>query len=91
MQLHLPHPYWDWTLTYTDPLASKIFSSTPDSIGSNGIYIPKRNGTFTTAFRRPRIMPAATGRGFGTSGPFLKYTVNLGPASPNYALDLETG
>ncbi|KAI4221139.1 MAG: hypothetical protein LQ349_007919 [Xanthoria aureola] len=76
-----PQPYWDWTLTYADPLASKIFSGTADSMGSNGIYIPNRNGTFTNAFNRPRTIPAATGGGCVTSGPFQNYTVNLGPAS----------
>ena len=50
-------------------------------MGSNGIYIPNRNGTFTTAFGRLRTIPAATGGGCVTSGPFQNYTVNLGPAS----------
>lgn len=81
MQLHRPPALLDWTLTYADPLASKIFSSTPDSISSNGITIPNRNGTFTTAFGRPRTIPAATGGGCVTSGPFLNNTLNLGPAS----------
>lgn len=50
-------------------------------MGSNGVYIPGRNGTFTTAFGRNRTIPAATGGGCVTSGPFLNYTVNLGPAN----------
>ncbi|KAL8992382.1 MAG: hypothetical protein Q9169_007140 [Polycauliona sp. 2 TL-2023] len=76
-----PQPYWDWTLTYTNPLASKIFSGTPDSMGSNGVYIPNRNGTLTTAFGRDRIIPPATGGGCVFAGPFQNYTVNLGPVT----------
>ncbi|KAL8639011.1 MAG: hypothetical protein Q9228_003896 [Teloschistes exilis] len=76
-----PQPYWDWTLSYKDPRKSKIFDGSVDSMGSNGAYIPGRNGTFTTAFGRNRTIPAATGGGCVTSGPFLNYTVNLGPAN----------
>ncbi|KAL9581928.1 MAG: hypothetical protein Q9212_003603 [Teloschistes hypoglaucus] len=76
-----PQPYWDWTLNYKDPRKSKMFDGSVDSMGSNGAYIPGRNGTFTTAFGRNRTIPAATGGGCVTSGPFLNYTVNLGPAN----------
>ncbi|KAL8632194.1 hypothetical protein Q9189_002104 [Teloschistes chrysophthalmus] len=58
-----------------------MFDGSVDSMGSNGAYIPGRNGTFTTAFGRNRTIPAATGGGCVTSGPFLNYTVNLGPAN----------
>ncbi|KAL8725820.1 MAG: hypothetical protein Q9166_007107 [cf. Caloplaca sp. 2 TL-2023] len=66
---------------YRDPRKSKIFDGSPDSMGSNGAYVPNRNGTYTTAFGRNRTIPAATGGGCNTSGPFLNYTVDLGPAS----------
>ncbi|KAL8809453.1 MAG: hypothetical protein Q9200_003400 [Gallowayella weberi] len=75
-----PQPYWDWTLSYKDPRKSKIFDGSPDSMGSNGEFIPGRNGTFTTAFGRNATIPPATGGGCVTSGPFKNYTVNLGPA-----------
>ncbi|KAI4180752.1 MAG: hypothetical protein LQ348_005157 [Seirophora lacunosa] len=76
-----PQPYWDWTLFYKEPRKSKIFDGSIDSMGSNGAFIPRRNGTYTTAWGRNRTIPAATGGGCVTSGPFVNYTVNLGPAS----------
>ncbi|KAI4223670.1 MAG: hypothetical protein L6R40_008491 [Gallowayella cf. fulva] len=75
-----PQPYWDWTLTYKDPRTSKIFDGAPDSMGSNGAFIPNRTATFTTAFGRNGSIPPATGGGCVTAGPFTDYVVNLGPA-----------
>lgn len=76
-----PTPYWDWTLTYQDPLKSKIFDGSVDSMGSNGESIP-HEGTYTFAFPgRNLTVPPGTGGGCVTDGPFKDYTVNLGPAA----------
>ena len=75
-----PQPYWDWTLTYKDPRKSKIFDGSPDSMGSNGKAIP-HNDTHVVAFGLTPIIPAATGGGCVTDGPFTDYVVDLGPAS----------
>ncbi|KAI4088879.1 MAG: hypothetical protein LQ344_005765 [Seirophora lacunosa] len=86
-----PQPYWDWTLSYKEPRQSKIFDGSVDSMGSNGAFVPGRNGTYTTAWRGNRTIPAATGGGCVTSGPFMNYTVNLGSASFEPRVALGTG
>ena len=75
-----PTPYWDWTLTYEDPRQSKIFDGSVDSMGSNGKSIP-HGPLLTHGFGLNFTVPAATGGGCVTSGPFVNYTVNLGPTN----------
>lgn len=48
-------------------------------MGSNGAYVPNRNGTAISAFGLHAVIPPATGGGCVTTGPFKNYTVNLGP------------
>lgn len=48
-------------------------------MGSNGAYIPNRNGTAISAFGIHAVIPPATMGGCVTHGPFKGLTVNLGP------------
>ena len=50
-------------------------------MGSNGAYIPNRNGTAISAFGLNAIIPPVTGGGCVTTGPFKNHTVNLGPVA----------
>ncbi|KAL9002039.1 MAG: hypothetical protein Q9188_005010 [Gyalolechia gomerana] len=50
-------------------------------MGSNGAYIPNRNGTAISAFGIHAVIPPATGGGCVTTGPFKNHTINLGPVA----------
>jgi len=71
-------PYWDWTLSWQDPRKSTVFDGSPTSLGSNGISIP-HGPTNISAFGLNLTIAPATGGGCIYSGPFVNYTVNLGP------------
>ena len=76
-------PYWDWTLSYTDPRQSTVFDGSPWSLGSNGVFIPGRNITELPIPGTDIVLvfPPGTGGGCVYSGPFTedKFTVHLGP------------
>ncbi|KAI9760561.1 MAG: hypothetical protein M1835_000146 [Candelina submexicana] len=72
-------PYWDWTISWEDPRKSTVFDGSSTSMGSNGAYIPNRNGTAISAFGIHAVIPPGTGGGCLTSGPFKNHIVNLGP------------
>lgn len=61
---------------------SPVFDGTETSMSGNGVHIAHEAdiqltlGTFPTNY-----LPAGTGGGCVTSGPFKNYTVNLGPAA----------
>ncbi|KAG8526301.1 uncharacterized protein KY384_000294 [Bacidia gigantensis] len=74
-------PYWDWTLSWQDPSKSTVFDGSDTSMGSNGKYIPNRNGTAISAFGLHAVIPPATGGGCVYSGPFQNHSVNLGPVA----------
>ena len=50
-------------------------------MGSNGAYIPNRNGTAISAFGIHAVIPPATGGGCLMTGPFKDHIVNLGPVA----------
>lgn len=50
-------------------------------MGSNGAYIPNRNGTAISAFGLHLLIPPGTGGGCVTTGPFKNHTTNLGPVA----------
>lgn len=50
-------------------------------MGSNGAYIPNRNGTAISAFGLHLVIPPGTGGGCVKSGPFKNHITNLGPVA----------
>ncbi|EKG15519.1 Tyrosinase [Macrophomina phaseolina MS6] len=74
------HPYWDWTKTAETGLeTSALFDGSPTSMGGNGENIDEVGAYVVGAGANPVTLPAGTGGGCVTSGPFANYTVNLGP------------
>ncbi|KAI1860931.1 uncharacterized protein JN550_011086 [Neoarthrinium moseri] len=75
-------PYWNWALYAKDPASSPIFDGSAYSMGGNGAYIPNKGPIALTLGDYPVIyLPAGTGGGCVTSGPFKDMVVNLGPVS----------
>ncbi|KAL5360108.1 hypothetical protein BJX96DRAFT_174978 [Aspergillus floccosus] len=68
-------PYWAWNKYADDPLNSPIFDGSPYSMSGNGPYIPHND----TEIAPGVFIPAGAGGGCVSSGPFKKWTVNLGP------------
>ncbi|CAG8953371.1 hypothetical protein HYFRA_00010116 [Hymenoscyphus fraxineus] len=73
-------PYWDWSAHDATPNTNALFSDS-GSIGGNGKAIVHNDTKFLipTVPPAPVVIPAGTGGGCITTGPFVNYTVNLGP------------
>ncbi|KAK3490047.1 hypothetical protein B0T13DRAFT_490918 [Neurospora crassa] len=85
-------PYWDWVKTAETGLsAPPIFDGSATSMSGNGVYIPNQGdivlGGIEGSKLPPVYLPAGTGGGCVTSGPFANMSVNLGPI----ALDVSGG
>ncbi|KAK3386328.1 hypothetical protein B0T20DRAFT_398137 [Sordaria brevicollis] len=85
-------PYWDWAKTAETGLSSSpIFDGSATSMSGNSIFIPNQGdivlGAIAGSPLPPVYLPAGTGGGCVTSGPFANMTVNLGPV----ALDVPGG
>ncbi|KAI1342730.1 hypothetical protein F5Y15DRAFT_428693 [Xylariaceae sp. FL0016] len=65
-------PYWEWGLDAGSVEKSPIFDGSETSMGSNGAKV-NRTGQMVG------FMPAGSGGGCVTGGPFKNYTVNFGP------------
>ncbi|KAI1654376.1 Di-copper centre-containing protein [Daldinia decipiens] len=75
-------PYWNWALYASDPASSPIFDGSAYSMSGNGKYVPNKGIiTLTLGDFPPIYLPAGTGGGCVTSGPFKKMQVNLGPVT----------
>ncbi|KAF1823321.1 Di-copper centre-containing protein [Dissoconium aciculare CBS 342.82] len=78
-------PYWDWSKWADTPDSSNpIFDGSDTSLSGNGKYVPHEGLNYTTPAGDPpaQILRAAgTGGGCIASGPFVNWTVNLGPIS----------
>lgn len=59
------------------PQNSSLFSGSPYSMGSNGVYIAKRSSQYVS--NQNVTAPPGTGGGCVFSGPFTNHTVNMGP------------
>jgi tyrosinase len=76
-------PYWNWGLTAITGLeTSPHFDGSDTSLSGNGVVIPNQPDLIlgVSAGLPPQILPPGTGGGCVTSGPFVNYTVNMGPA-----------
>ncbi|KAG5930873.1 hypothetical protein E4U60_006720 [Claviceps pazoutovae] len=81
-------PYWDWSKYAYQPVqANPLYDGSETSMGSNGRYIPDRNGT-VQILPVPEPNPPAlycspgTGGGYVERGPFASWILHLGPVIP---------
>ncbi|KAG5985744.1 hypothetical protein E4U54_005834, partial [Claviceps lovelessii] len=78
-------PYWDWAKYLHRPHgANPLYDGSSTSMSGNGWYIPDRNGTLQILpVPRPdptRVFcPPGTGGGYIERGPFVNWTLHLGP------------
>ncbi|KAK4506143.1 hypothetical protein PRZ48_004108 [Zasmidium cellare] len=70
-------PYWNWAEDWEAPQDSPLFNGDAYSLGSNGKFVAGRGSTWLA--QQDVTYPAGTGGGCVETGPFSKYTVNLGP------------
>ncbi|KAF2721002.1 tyrosinase [Polychaeton citri CBS 116435] len=82
-----PMPYWNWADTADNPSEAAIFNGDENSLGSNGKYIPGRGDTYLGL--QDIDFPPGSGGGCVTSGPFVNYTVNMGPIDSPYNDNVE--
>ncbi|KAJ5089768.1 Di-copper centre-containing protein [Penicillium argentinense] len=75
------YPYWDWGADVDAMEKSPVFDGSDTSLSGNGAYIPKQPEVRLSLEGHPDIfLPAGTGGGCVTSGPFKNYTISMGPA-----------
>lgn len=80
-------PYWDNTRFSETPTKSKVWDGSMTSFGGNGIYLENDHGPYKailpglvqTNFTLPK--PPGTGGGCITTGPFVNFTISLGPVA----------
>jgi tyrosinase len=82
-------PYWDWARYVDYPNTSPLYDGSVTSISGNGKYIPDRNGTlqpFPIPVANPPSIytPLGTGGGYIQEGPFVNWTMHLGPVVQMY-------
>ncbi|KAG8163657.1 hypothetical protein KVR01_006954 [Diaporthe batatas] len=78
-------PYWDWARTAEEGLAnSPLFDGSATSLSGDGAplnYTADDKVVINAQFGAAIVnLPPGTGGGCVTSGPFVNYTVNLGPS-----------
>lgn len=76
-------PYWDWTRTAESGLAnSPLFDGSETSMSGDGMsmnYSSTDEVVINSGTDAAIHLPPGTGGGCITSGPFVNYTLNLGP------------
>lgn len=90
-------PYWDWAATAASGLAaSPLFDGSATSLSGDGAPVPWNASDYVVVNAAEGdaavYMPMGTGGGCLTSGPFVNYTLNLGPfglATVNNGVDAE--
>jgi tyrosinase len=76
-QGHLP--YWNWFKYQTDLNLSPVFDGSDTSLGGDGEFVA-HNGSVVGAGQV--WLPSGAGGGCVSSGPFVNFTVNIGPVQP---------
>ena len=76
-QGHLP--YWNWFRHQSDLTLSPVFDGSDTSLGGDGAFVA-HNGSVVGAGRV--WLPSGAGGGCVASGPFVNFTVNIGPVQP---------
>ncbi|KAN0077682.1 hypothetical protein V8E54_005986 [Elaphomyces granulatus] len=75
-------PYWNWPASAGGLEKNPIFDGSDTSLSGNGAYIANKSEIVVKFADFPIIyLPAGTGGGCVTSGPFVNHTINLGPGS----------
>ncbi|KAH7095915.1 common central domain of tyrosinase-domain-containing protein [Paraphoma chrysanthemicola] len=75
-------PYYNWAYWADNPKDSPLLDGSATSISGDGDYIPGRNFTCVPNPSRCFVqVPAGSGGGCVTFGPFKSWKVNLGPIS----------
>lgn len=76
-------PYWEWGLDIADPAASPVFDGSETSLGGNGDFIPHEGLILTEPLNTEALIPLPAGSGGGcvTTGPFANMTVHIGPVA----------
>ncbi|KAI1171050.1 Di-copper centre-containing protein [Nemania sp. FL0916] len=72
-------PYWNWLDNTSDPSKSALFDGSDTSFSGDGVYV-KHNGSVNG--NGYVYIPSGNGGGCVKSGPFVDYTINLGPVMP---------
>ncbi|KAI1331101.1 Di-copper centre-containing protein [Xylariaceae sp. FL0255] len=72
-------PYWNWLSYRENPRESPLFDGSDTSFSGDGVYVP-HNGSVNGAGYV--YIPSGRGGGCVYSGPFVNYTINLGPTDP---------
>ncbi|KAG5983001.1 hypothetical protein E4U55_001000 [Claviceps digitariae] len=83
-------PYWDWSKYAHRPFdENPLYDGSETSMSGNGWYVPGRNGTvqpLPIPVPNPPSLycPPGTGGGYIERGPFVNWTLHLGPVTnPN--------
>ncbi|KAJ5648559.1 hypothetical protein N7490_004931 [Penicillium lividum] len=76
------YPYWNWAADADNLEESPLFDGTETSLSGNGAHILNEApiGARIPGPYPPLWLPAGTGGGCVTEGPFKNLTVNLGPS-----------
>ncbi|KAJ5894663.1 tyrosinase [Penicillium taxi] len=77
------YPYWNWPADTDDLEKSQLFDGSDTSLSGNGVFIPNQKNlevTLPTADYPAIELPPGSGGGCVTSGPFVNFTVNMGPS-----------
>jgi len=72
-------PYWNWFKHQADLTKSPVFDGTDTSLGGDGEFFA-HNGSVVGAGRV--WLPSGNGGGCVKSGPFVGFTINIGPVQP---------
>ncbi|KAJ5984191.1 tyrosinase [Penicillium waksmanii] len=74
-------PYWNWGADVDEMEKSEVFDGSDTSLSGNGAYIPNQPDVKLVLDGYPDIyLPAGSGGGCVTSGPFKDYILSMGPA-----------
>ncbi|KAI0976146.1 Di-copper centre-containing protein [Xylaria arbuscula] len=72
-------PYWNWLENTEDPSKSPLFDGTSTSFSGDGSFVAHNGSVNGNGYV---FIPSGKGGGCVTSGPFVDYTINLGPVDP---------
>lgn len=74
-------PYWNWGADVDALEKSEVFDGSDTSMSGNGAYMANQPEVILTLPGYPDVcLPAGSGGGCVTSGPFKDWKINLGPA-----------
>ncbi|KAI0152744.1 Di-copper centre-containing protein [Xylariaceae sp. FL1272] len=72
-------PYWNWLSHTCNPRKSPLFDGSDTSFSGDGSFLQHNGSVNGNGYV---YIPSGQGGGCVTSGPFVNYTINLGPVLP---------